>query len=390
MDRFLNISNTLLKRNYLCLCGPRCKDVVTGVSLAFELLIEGLYENETKYITIDSTLGAKIKRSGSFSFLRAFSSLLVIILVAICLPFSNRYYCIISTSYLGFIKDYITVNIAYILNCRIVLHLHGGGFHEFYSESNPVLKFFIKSYIQRVDKIIVLGELLKDQFYCLGDFVNQKLVSVPNGLTYGIKEPRHILKSLPNKEPIQLLYLSNLMPSKGFMDVIMAVQLLNNSYPNKYHLNLCGEFVNTITEPSSQIQNKEQLYMYLNQHDLSNIVSYRGQVLGKLKEEYLRDAHVFILPTYYSWEGQPLSIIEAMSYSTPVVSCHHKGIPELIEENISGIFVKPCSPYSIKNAIMQIIKNEKNYTSMSKNSRDLYKRKFTREIHIKNMLNIIL
>jgi hypothetical protein len=80
-----------------------------------------------------------------------------------------------STSAVGFIRDFSTVAFARMLGRRVILHLHGGGFEAFYLSSRPWLQRLIHLNLRRVDQIVVLGELLKEQFYCVGDFIKQKL-----------------------------------------------------------------------------------------------------------------------------------------------------------------------------------------------------------------------
>jgi glycosyltransferase involved in cell wall biosynthesis len=267
--------------------------------------------------------------------------------------------------------------------------LHGGGFKDFYENSNTILQSLISSNLKRVDHIIVLGELLKDQFYCTGEFIKQKLVVVPNGLTIGINEPRGVPKVLPKNGTIQLLYLSSLIPSKGFFNVIQAMKILDTKYPNRYNLNICGSFVMTRTEPSLEVHDKDSLLNYINIQNLGSTVSYFDQVNSQEKEWQFKQAHIFLLPTSYAWEGQPLSIIEAMANSIPVISCHHKGIPELVLPDVTGIFVKPRSVNSIVDGVTKITSNESRFKNMSAEARRHYERYFKREVHLNRMIRVI-
>ena len=103
----------------------------------------------------------------------------------------------------------------------------------------------------------------------------------------------------------------------------------------------------------------------------------------------LKKAHIFLLPTYYPWEGQPLSIIEAMAFATPVISTYHKGIPELIENAQSGYFVKARSPEQIASAIIKIFSNFDDYENMSRQSRVIYEKKFKQDVHLEKLIKII-
>ena len=201
----------------ICICGPRAAASVTGVALAFDLLVEGLADRLVGFRVVDATRGATVMKSGTFRLRRAWDSFCVILLVWWHLLSCKIYYATMSTSSFGFIRDYLTVGFAKLLGRRTVLHLHGGGFEDFYTHSKPWLQRLIRANLRRTDTIIVLGELLKQQFHCAGDFVKLKLLVVPNGLTLGVDESHAQIKELPTDGPVGLLYLSSLMPSKGFL-----------------------------------------------------------------------------------------------------------------------------------------------------------------------------
>ena len=158
-----------------------------------------------------------------------------------------------------------------MLRRRTVLHLHGGGFEDFYTGSKPWLQRLIRANLKRTDCIVVLGELLKEQFYCAGEFVKPKLAVVPNGLTLGVDEPPATAKELPSGGRIQLLYLSSLMPSKGFFDVLQGMQTLETQQPGRYHLNLCGSFVDARTETAVEVTDTASLESYIKRNLMSNL-----------------------------------------------------------------------------------------------------------------------
>lgn len=374
----------------ILLCGP-CSNraSVTGVSLAFDLLIQGLKDSKIEIKIIDALDGKKANKSGAFSLQRAVTVIKTIVCVWFNLLSFSAYYATMSTSSLGFMRDFLTVTVAKLVRKKVVLHLHGGGFEDFYLNAPPGLKFLIRLNLRCTDKIIVLGDLLKKQFYCAGDFVKNKLIVVPNGLTLGVDEPKALVKAITSKAEINLLYLSNLITSKGFIDVLNAMIELQKQSGIQFHLDLCGTFVDTITEATDGMpafSNESQLTEYIQKEGLGGFITYHGQVVGTEKEFLLKKAHIFILPTYYPWEGQPLSIIEAMAYSTPIISCFHKGIPEMLEDGCNGYFVSPQNPSDIAEKVERICRDPELYSAMSKYSREKYELEFKREVHLERLI----
>lgn len=64
---------------------------------------------------------------------------------------------------------------------------------------------------------------------------------------------------------------------------------------------------------------------------------------------------VAVLPSYR--EAQGLSILEAMALSRPVVASRVGGIPEVIEDGVSGLLVPPRDPGALAGAIIRLLKD---------------------------------
>jgi glycosyltransferase involved in cell wall biosynthesis len=68
--------------------------------------------------------------------------------------------------------------------------------------------------------------------------------------------------------------------------------------------------------------------------------------------ELLRGADVFVLSS--RWEGLPYSILEAMATGLPVVASAVGGVPELVEDGVTGRLVRPQDPGALAAALSEL------------------------------------
>lgn len=68
---------------------------------------------------------------------------------------------------------------------------------------------------------------------------------------------------------------------------------------------------------------------------------------------WLQAADINVLPTYY--EGLPLTVLEAMASGLPTVASNVGGIPEMVEDGISGWLVPSGDPKKLADALSVLV-----------------------------------
>ncbi|MEM0338009.1 MAG: glycosyltransferase [Candidatus Caldarchaeum sp.] len=71
--------------------------------------------------------------------------------------------------------------------------------------------------------------------------------------------------------------------------------------------------------------------------------------------DILNAADIFVLPS--KWEGNPLSVMEAMATGLPVVATAVGGVPELVEEGVSGFLTPNEDADAFTNALQRLVDN---------------------------------
>ena len=86
---------------------------------------------------------------------------------------------------------------------------------------------------------------------------------------------------------------------------------------------------------------------------LKNRINFLG--LREDVPKLLNNCDIFTLPS--NWEGVPLTILEAMASGKPVVATSVGGVPELVENGISGILVRPRDAEVLAHALLRLAKD---------------------------------
>ena len=227
----------------------------------------------------------------------------------------------------SFRRSAIFISIAKILKRKVIIHIHGGGFKEYYEKKTT----FVKEQLVKCDTIIALTKYWKEYFNGLG-FEN--VVIVPNIVdTPVVQEKKH------NDGRVHILYLGLITKAKGIYDLLDVINEHKFEFENKITLHIGGN------GETATLQN------IIKERSLGQIVKFEGWVSGDKKVKLLNNADVFILPSYT--EGLPISILEAMTYNLPVISTPVGGIPEVIENGENGILFTPGDKEALYKAIIK-------------------------------------
>ncbi len=228
---------------------------------------------------------------------------------------------------------------------------------------------YVSSIIKKTQGVIVLGEKLK--YFFLDYYKDEKIFVVPNGADYdyGYTVKKN---SVPN-----ILYLSNLLPSKGIEDVLDAMIILRERYRQKFHVDIVGAWVDKLNGSRSVRNAKEK--------NLDLI--FHSQVGLHEKNYFYKNADIFVFPPREP-EGHPWVIVEAMAAGLPIISTDQGAITESVIDGINGFIVSKKNPIQIAERINLLIENPRLQKKMGENSRKFYLENFTEEKMVKRMTNV--
>jgi len=343
---------------------------INGQSLASSVFYHSLVRRHDIYLVNTS-------RQHKSGLLRRVAEVFMILIQIIRSRDSDVIYLTISESISGNIKDLFTYLICFRKLDSMFLHLHGGA-GMINILSNKILRSLNAIFLKRVRAVIVLGDTHKVLYDSL--IPSKKIYVIPNfAEDYLFIDEPSLEQKFEKMELINVLFVSNLVRGKGFIELVQAYKLLEPHLQNKLTLHFAGSF------NDAGIQD-----MFLSQiRDLPNI-HYHGVVHGQEKKDLFHSAHIFCLPTYFPFEGQPISILEAYASGCAVITTDHSGIKDIFSNEINGFFVEKKSPTSIKHALELIyFRGAPLLIPIAKNNFETAKAKYRQSSYVKKLCDVI-
>ena len=252
----------------------------------------------------------------------------------------------VSPAPLGHARDMLVTLPALRPQQPIAAVLHRAGFESLFR--SPATAPSAHRLVRRVGRFVFLSQLLADA--CAPHVTPEKAVVIPNTISDSVVPPAEALErkrsareARPAGAPLRLLYLSQVFRTKGFRDVLEAVpRLLARG------LTVEADFVGGWESRAVQ----DEFEAFVRDEGLGGIVRAHGIVADRARvQAFHLAADVFLLPTYYADEAQPLAVLEALAAGTPVVVTAHASIPEMVRSGREARFVPARSATDIADAV---------------------------------------
>lgn len=168
----------------------------------------------------------------------------------------------------------------------------------------------------------------------------------------GTEQPIPIDSSVP-----LILAVGRLVPKKGLNDLISACQLLK-ARGVKFRCAIVGE------GPL-----RGELESQIRQLGLEGTITLLGAMAHDKLVAFYGQASVFALAPQVMEDGDrdgiPNVLAEAMAAGLPVVSTCVSGIPELVEDDHTGVLVKPKDPVALADAVERLLRDPKKRQSLA-------------------------
>lgn len=287
-------------------------------------------------------------------------------------------YFTISESIAGNIKDIFIYIICFGKLKHTFIHMLGGAGMNTILEKKGVLYTLNKFFVSRVRGVIVEGKNQERTFSQL--IGNEKIHVVPNfAEDFLFVSEQEVIGKFEEKEPLKILFLSNLIFGKGYNELADAFLSLDDSIKQKIQIHFVGGF-----------QSDDHRNAFFKKIEGQKGLIYYGKFAsGEKKKALYMDSHIFCLPTYYPYEGQPISILEAYATGCAVITTYHSGIPEVFADGINGFVVEKKSVDSLRETLEKMVRKSDDLLAIALTNRNVAYNKYRTSIYCSTVTKIL-
>jgi glycosyltransferase involved in cell wall biosynthesis len=342
-----------------------------GPAIATQIILNSSLRDKYTLIHQQSRINKNLNTMGKLSVFKVFTLLwrYAQFSLKIVIYKPNVILIPISQSLGGFKKDTVFIKIAHFFKRKVIVQLRGSNFLNFYFQTNKKNQYFISNALKMCKGAIVLGNNLRYLFQPF--FSEQQIFVVPNGADYPLLNEQ---KQTKHEEAIQLIYLGNLQPSKGILDVLQAVVDIAKDLP--VHLNVVGKWRDEETKKIAFETIKE----------VKDSITFHGVLTGDAKLELLASSDILLF-TPREPEGHPWVIVEALAAGLPIIATKQGAIPESVTHEWNGFLVETQNHNEIAMRINKLHSDTKLLKDMGENSRKHYENNFTEEKMVQALSN---
>jgi glycosyltransferase involved in cell wall biosynthesis len=202
----------------------------------------------------------------------------------------------------------------------------------------PLFRGFLRWAARRSDAVVAISSYTATE---LRELVDVPIEVIP--YTTSLPEPEPAATGRDGTGPV--LFVGRLVERKGVAQALEAIAKLGPTGPR---LEIVGEG----PERAALAQLADRL-------GVADRVVFRGRISGaELQASYARAA-VCVLPsvrdTRGDTEGLGVVLLEAMNHGTPVVASRIGGIPDIVEDGVSGLLVPPADAAALAAAIRRVL-----------------------------------
>lgn len=346
--------------------------VINGVTVSNKFLYQQLVIKGETVSKINTETGAIASRQGDKISISKIYTFLYIYKYLYKVLGKDVIYMAIGQTFWGLVKYTPFICLAKLMGTPYVLHIHGGYVCKAYDGMSPLKKWMFKHLLHGSKSIIALSSGLAAD-------LSKTFPKAHIDVVENFYDPRLIENPIARTQHAQprFLFLSNLMLGKGILDFLDALLILKNEKQQAFQVAIAGSMEKGIGDSlNKKIEALgESLYFF-------------GQADFEQKKALLYWSDVFVLPTWYVMEGQPLSIIEAYVTGNVVVSTYQGGIMD-ISGYTSFVKAEAQNPSALANTLLKVTTELLNFKHQIVQTQEAAQKRFDSSRFVEEIFSVL-
>ena len=211
--------------------------------------------------------------------------------------------------------------------------------------------------------------------------VNKKIHVIPFGVDLDIFDPAKYPKTSDIDRPDKVFkigFLKHLRKKYGPDTLIEATRILRDR----------GYNVRTILAGVGE--DEDELRKFAREKGVHRIVDFVGRIPHEEVPAFLAGLDVFCMPSRYESETFGVAAVEAQAMEIPVVSTIVGGVPEAVDNGVTGILVPPNDTVKVADAVKSLLENHEMRLEMGKAGRKFVRNKYDWQENASRMERIYL
>ena len=226
--------------------------------------------------------------------------------------------------------------------------------------------------------ILVVSEAVKKRYVEAGFVADNISIIPPRGIPSVLIRKEYNRNIKLHDEQTKLLYVGRLSKEKGIDTALKTVEYLTNkSEMQNLTLDIIGD---------GDEQYVKELHIITEKLGIENRVKFIGELQYEDVLKEYDNYYMLLVPSL--WE-EPFGVIilEAMSQGLPVIASKVGGIPDILENEKTGLLVPPGDSLKMAEAVKKLVDNPSLHETISRNGIKRVQEEYTNELIIEKIEN---
>lgn len=275
----------------------------------------------------------------------------------------------------SFYLDVIVVLLAKAHKSEVIAYLHTSGFQRL-AKASALNRFLLKCVFGWCTDVVTLSASLSREITSV--VPDRKIKVIPNFTPhFSTFTPEGALKRYSNRT---IVFVGNLIQTKGYMDFIEVFKK-TFAIDNRIRAILIG----AESRKGQLVEIRDEIRRL----GLGGKLQVTGELSSEEIQEHMQRGALFVYPTKYSFEAQPLVLLEALSTGLPVLSYCAGSIADFINQDSGSVTLEKAEIGELQKEILVALSDFERWKDRSLKAGNYARQHFSKDRFGSSWLSVV-